>query len=293
MRRHRAERGFTLIELLVVVAIIAILLAILIPALSRAREQARIASCQVNCRQIASMMATYQAEYNGYVPVVYNWHSNAVVGTPPRNCWLSMALWKYDQKKAKIPAEFDPDAWGIWPQGKRFRYESSVMPDYFACPFERDDTARKELDVGMVKDEFGQDIQVKQLVGRHESFHTWLWEHVVTGVQIEKRTPKYSNFSWNRVCANWSAEPMDDCVPVDTPESFERYRKWTTADARRVRSGSLSNVTVVYCAQGEHMELGLIRWNVNSHRRSRSGGTNAIFADTHVEWVPGKQIGWP
>jgi len=32
--------------------------------------------------------------------------------------------------------------------------------------------------------------------------------------------------------------------------------------------------------------------NLNSHRSNLGGGTNALFADTHVEWVKGTQIGW-
>ena len=35
------------------------------------------------------------------------------------------------------------------------------------------------------------------------------------------------------------------------------------------------------------------RWNPGSHRTSRGGGSPAIFADGHVEWVPGPNIGWP
>ncbi|MHC4443734.1 MAG: prepilin-type N-terminal cleavage/methylation domain-containing protein [Planctomycetota bacterium] len=67
----RREKAFTLIELLVVVAIIALLAAILIPSLQRAREQAKIASCKANSKQIATITATYQAEYKGYVPILF------------------------------------------------------------------------------------------------------------------------------------------------------------------------------------------------------------------------------
>ena len=35
------------------------------------------------------------------------------------------------------------------------------------------------------------------------------------------------------------------------------------------------------------------RCNVGSHRTGTGGGTNAVFADCHVEWIVGTRIGWP
>ena len=69
------------------------------------------------------------------------------------------------------------------------------------------------------------------------------------------------------------------------------HRKWSEGDAKRVLS-TLSDTTVVLCSQGNHMGLGKYILNPGSHRGSTGGGTNAIFADTHVEWVKGTQIGW-
>ena len=51
-------------------------------------------------------------------------------------------------------------------------------------------------------------------------------------------------------------------------------------------------------AAGEHV-LGaqpnhlIGRANIGSHRTGQGGGTNVIFADTHVDWVRGAQVGWP
>jgi hypothetical protein len=75
------------------------------------------------------------------------------------------------------------------------------------------------------------------------------------------------------------------------------HRKWDPQESRRVGSASLSDVTVVYCGQGEWTifpDQGKNRRaNVGSHRMGDKGGTNTIFADTHVEWVLGTQIGKP
>ncbi len=67
----------------------------------------------------------------------------------------------------------------------------------------------------------------------------------------------------------------------------------TGCRARLKQGGSLSTVTVVYCAIGEHVEMGSRRIDVGSHLTGAGGGTNAILGDTHVEWVRGPQIGWP
>ena len=65
-RRNGARRAFTLIELLVVIAIIAILAAILFPVFAQARERARSISCISNTKQIATSVAMYVQDYDGY-----------------------------------------------------------------------------------------------------------------------------------------------------------------------------------------------------------------------------------
>lgn len=61
-------RGFTLIELLVVVSIIALLISILLPSLRSAREQAKAVACMANQSGLARGCATYQADWNGWLP---------------------------------------------------------------------------------------------------------------------------------------------------------------------------------------------------------------------------------
>jgi|GEM_PF-679781 len=67
-------------------------------------------------------------------------------------------------------------------------------------------------------------------------------------------------------------------------------RRWSNADARRLRMASLSDCLTAFCMQGEWWRSmpgekdGSIV-NYKSHRTTRGSGTNAMFADTHIEWV--------
>jgi prepilin-type N-terminal cleavage/methylation domain-containing protein len=318
--------AFTLIEVLVVVAIIALLVSILLPSLRAARNQAKLVSCAANLKQIATLVASYQTEFGGCVPVVFNDAASVNAGgsnPPARACWVSVALGKYSAQTRSLGQRqinghmynFNPEA--VWDLATRNAYETHIMPELYACPFQRGAGAQ-ERDVttsGVYR------IHRKQ--GRFDSVQTWLWENVARGqlpphgvawdpapLNGRDGLPKYTAFSWNMVRPYPDLEgtfadgkkipPVSDLYAGGGPNdrSKKTYRRWTDGDVRRLRSGSFSSTTVAYCAQGENIlgdqPHGLIGWaNPGSHAASGTGGTNTIFADTHVEWVPGKQIGWP
>jgi len=127
-----------------------------------------------------------------------------------------------------------------------------------------------------------------------DCYHTVLWETVERGVPPEgsgwgdsplNGVPKYSSLTWNKVTNSL------ECVLPEFQNTL--HRQWSVAEARRVKAASLSDVTVLYCGIGEHMERGN-RWvDINNHRTSKGGGTNVVFADSHVEWVEGTRVGWP
>ncbi|UCD30342.1 MAG: prepilin-type N-terminal cleavage/methylation domain-containing protein [Planctomycetota bacterium] len=346
------SRAFTLIEVLVVVAIIALLAAILLPSLSRAREQAYIASCMANCKQIGTLVSTYKSEYKGYVPVMFNYSSRNVLLSiggfndpesnitwfpPARTSYLSVALRAYDKSTIKLShitdtsgkRIFDPDDYlsdygsGIFNDVVHGIYERQNLPKHYTCPFARDDgegyQSRGSLTIrgpnGTV------DFQVLDWTGKHEAYHTWLWEGLVVRneppiyghneYEIHPNDPrdgraKYSTLSW---CKVYSPGSPPDIVKTVSPSFVERvalksinlHRKWNAKDAQRLKSGSLADVTVLHCAEGMYMgrlarlDDGTTRrrmYNIDSHRTSLGAGSNAIFADSHVEWVKGTQIGW-
>jgi prepilin-type N-terminal cleavage/methylation domain-containing protein len=320
-RHSTPAPAFTLIELLVVVAIIALLISILLPSLSRARTQALIACCQANCKQIATIIAEYQTEENGYVPVMFNYAASVLSASnpPARACWVSVALRQYDVGTADLGrrygGRFNPEL--PWSMALKNEYEARIMPKHYACPFARDSGPGSET--------FRNDkpFRYYERHGRSESIQTWLWENVVRGMTPPTGLPwpnppgpgpaqngivKYTALTWNKVKPVKNAIlptgrfvlPANDTVDVGSSykdPSKRRYRRWTPADLHRLEVPSMAQATVAFCGQGEQM-LGdqptgyLGRENVGSHRASAGGGTNAIFADTHVEWVPGTRIGW-
>lgn len=63
--------NFSLIELMVVVSIIAVLVSLLFPALRKAKESARTIQCSGNLKQIASAIAMYNTDHEGFYPMNY------------------------------------------------------------------------------------------------------------------------------------------------------------------------------------------------------------------------------
>jgi len=326
-RKMEGAEAFTLIEVLVVVTIIAILAAILLPSLRNAREQARILVCKANLNQVGSMVSTYQAEYKSYVPVIYHYahglgHEADSHHHSARTSWLSVAFRHYSKRTDKLPPEFDPEEY--WTQAKRQEYEDTIMPDFYACPFIREKGSGL-IDEGTIQIQ-NKVYQLFTWTGRHDSYHTWKFEgniirrtlpHSLLGgkggdiyptdpnpsgsvsMDVDGR-PKYSALSWNMGLPkagrnSWGFESPPEFLPVKvTPAQVidNMHRKWNIQDAQWLRAGSLGEVTIASCSQGEHMGRYYKIRNLGSHRTSLGGRTNALFADMHIDWVKGRQIGW-
>lgn len=303
------SRGFTLVEVLVVVATVALLLAILLPSLRHARSTARTTACAANLREIGGMIGAYQGEFGGFVPLVYDYWSNTTIGgeKPAEQCRLSVALRRYHAQTRSLEAKgFDPAACWKEPSNSKERnlriaYEQDVMPDLYACPFIRDDAPWAVNPVFVPGSPHGR----LTYGGRWESYATWApnRQHLV----LPPERPAFLR-----------GDPLQPSYPPQyrvkySTISFVRkdeHCRWSTLDARKAKSASLAELTAVHCAQGEFIRyypgirLGftddptascssMARANMGSHSMGDAGGTNALFADLHGEWVAGTQIGRP
>jgi prepilin-type N-terminal cleavage/methylation domain-containing protein len=326
--RQEAVPAFTLIEVLVVVAIIALLISILLPSLRAARDMAKLTICKANSKQIGTLMATYQSECGGHVPVVFHYDHQLKFQpgdqeVPERLRALSIALRRSDIQMRNLPrGKFDPElSWReLSPPGDknalREEYERKHMPDHWACPFIRD-TGYGERSIGTTLVN-GVSFDSRVFEGRQESYYTWRYEGVVISNKDpvggndygnkpfnhpnmpREGLPRYSAVSWNRVKPKGNEQnrllvpPPDGAVAINDPRSKDMYRKWTSNDSRRLQAASLSSLTAIHCGQGSWLGFGdsPVVYNLGSHRNGAKAGTDVVFADTHVEWVEASRIGW-
>ncbi len=288
------RKAFTLIELLVVIAIIALLLSILVPALRTVKQQAQVTLCLANNRQVGIIVQLFRTDNDDGVPPVFNRWAGDV---PARMRLLSLAFRDYDPLTRNLPAELDPD--GYWLRADAaltLRYYDDFLPDYYVCPFTRGKGASRVSDTGEKITIDGTVHDLWGTKGRTDTFSTWRWGGRDSGAGVRNSEPdpsrspgrrlKYGNLSWQM----WP----DTGSPAEMQNADKVLAKWTAEWARKVKT-PLSDVTVSYCHQGESTDWGAPSriMNYNSHRKGQTGGTTAMFTDSHAEWVPGDQIGWP
>ncbi len=302
---HRRRSGFTLIELLVVVAIIALLISILLPSLSRAREKAKLTVCQANIKEVGTLIGLYRADYQGFVPIMYNYYAygHGEWDAPARACWLSVALRDYHPGTQGLKniygdhGNYDPDEVWYPETGKLREYEDKVLPEFWVCPFARGDGE------GRVYTDQEQFFAYYEWEGRHEHYQTFMWPGMKkevppggrpwpgSGPTDKRGRLKYAEINWNRL-------PMRG-DPSDARYKNRWNRQWQLKDVRDLDASSFAEVVSVFCAQGEHIVFPnpslrkYSRVNVGNHSNGSAGGTNALFIDGHVEWVEGTRIGWP
>ncbi|MHC4676424.1 MAG: hypothetical protein ACYTBZ_28380, partial [Planctomycetota bacterium] len=195
--------------------------------------------------------------------------------------------------------------------------------DYYLCPFVREKGDGTHHSLGNIKltgPSGSMLYELQEFKGKHESYWTWKWEGLTVKGEVPTAAgnteirhpndpiegrPKYSMLSWNSVYAKkydpvgrlstqWARFISPDFISFNDKASLYKHRKWSAQDAQRVKAASLSEVTVIYCGQGmttgRHTTPKLR--NYTSHRTSLGAGTNVLFADAHVEWVKGTQVGW-
>jgi prepilin-type N-terminal cleavage/methylation domain-containing protein len=307
MISRKSQAAFTLVELLVVISIISLLMGILLPALNKARYTAKMMVCTSNSKQIGNLIASYQADNEGRVPVMLNRFTP--MGSSPlfpaKSRLLSVALYRYSSETKNLSridkGIYSPDKdWGN-SQDTRTKptYFKQYLPKIYVCPFLSGKNAEpgKDFREGSPVSLNGTPFRTMIRTGIGESYVTWCWElerdypyTVNHPLGLPNGTPKYGALSWN---AYSQLQTLDygqlDHAPV----------MWDKASLRRIKSNSMSEATITYCEQGEtdnyaggpNLDNGI--YNYGSHKKSGRGGTNALFADMHAEWVEGTRIGWP
>jgi prepilin-type N-terminal cleavage/methylation domain-containing protein len=299
MTEVRKSRAFTLVELLVVISIIALLLAILVPALGRARNQARLVTCSANAKQIGTIMEVYQADNNGFVPVM----RNKFTEVNAKSAFLSIPFRRYSGATTPIPRYLSPDI--AWDDGMKLEYALNYLPDFYICPFARGaKVADFQRDVGTIR--IGT-VTRKNYVstGRMDSYSTWIWPRPKNfDFWPEGEHPwgppngynKYGNVVWHTAGSPDAGNPDDPItsVPYHAPNSSVKVDvEWLEAHPRKFANvRRVSEKTALYCAHGEIDESNPQNriMNYGSHKKSNRGGTNVVFGDSHVEWVQGSQI---
>jgi len=203
-----------------------------------------------------------------------------------------------------------------------------ALDEFYVCPFVRGKGPQERMEGRVViKGKAipdGKTYTTFWWEGWYESYHTFLWQNVVRNRVVQRNSinlhpndpfgnpatvgagdgrPKYSVITFSRARTHLGDEynpanvdtqyPVPGAVPVANPLIWDRHRTWGDDDVKRYEGGSLSSMTMIYCNQGSHMGFDNSIRSPNSHVTSAGPGTNAVFADSHVEWVKGTQIGWP
>ncbi|MBI4578548.1 MAG: type II secretion system protein [Planctomycetes bacterium] len=292
-RETSPPRAFTLIEVLVVVAIIALLVAILLPSLAEARNIAKITVCMANTREIGNRVMQYQTEFAAFVPVLFNEAAPAAgtgtaTHTPARTMGVSVALRRYDQRTRILPKpEFDPEL--HWDNATWERYEAKLLPELHVCPFERGSGRARSEKIGKVGD-----MVLYELRGRFDSAFFSMWQ-LEKAYPMRDYRPEFAGMNWNRLL-----DMKDQALTrASNSDLKNKHRRWNAKDIQKLGGASLADGYVSFCKAGQWVieynwdtkKANPMICNLNSHHKAQGGGTNAIFADGHVQWVNGRRIG--
>ncbi len=134
-------------------------------------------------------------------------------------------------------------------------------------------------------------------VAEGESYVTWCWERICGFAYTTPHPLGLPNGTAKFGALSWNAYPQLQTLDYKALESAPVM--WNKNQLIRIKANNLSEATIAYCEQGEtdsyvggpNSDNAI--YNYGSHKRMGKGGTNALFADMHSEWVEGTQIGWP
>jgi prepilin-type processing-associated H-X9-DG protein len=254
------------------------------------REQARVLACSASLKQIGAILTIYQADNDGYVPVMRNrW----VIYISAETSLLSLAFRNYSPELAKLPPWLPPD--NRWDSNQILEYAENWLPDFYICPFARNKSeAALWQTAGTVEVCPGVTRTNLKCTGRMDSYSTWIWPRDAGRVFTPDHCygPDHGKYKYSNLVWHTGGKPMETGCRAD--QEYCQHGKFDQVHVARFSSlPRMSERTALYCAHGEIDDSDPFNqvYNYGSHKRGNKGGTNVLFGDCHVEWVQGSQIG--
>jgi prepilin-type N-terminal cleavage/methylation domain-containing protein/prepilin-type processing-associated H-X9-DG protein len=278
-------RAFTLVELLVVIGIIAVLISILLPALGRARSQAASLKCLSNLRQIGQAMNLYTGDAKGYlVPGSIQWYDGgAAKGGRGEENWATILVSRNylkisNQLHYSGTANAGADA---------FENTTSAGRDTpFRCPVGLDTSSSVATPSGSATTKL--DFINNSGFWRRQSITTdgSVAQAQVAGAIIDTW---YAGNFLQPTAAQVIAGTGQEAFPMRV---LARNRAGTPG---RIFGGPLSKQSQIRkSAEMAVLFDGLRSHNLNTNnislRHGKNDKANFLFADWHVETVPGDQL---
>jgi len=262
-----ARKGFTLIELLVVIAIIAILAAILFPVFAKAREKARQITCASNLKQIGIGIAMYVQDFDEDYP---NGTDNVLTGANASadcNGWPAL-LYPYEKSVGILHCPDDPTQ----PVATTAAVVAPALP----------------TGTELVPESYGLNSNI---FGEKDSSFSSV-DLTVVGYEV-------SGVVGDPTVVNDEGGASGNGIPVAAVDTPTGVATGTNTGPGTLSSGEDNAIAGAYGAGTVYYETGYLAGTgcatsatacagydlSNNGAGLHTGGSNYLFADSHVKWV--------
>jgi prepilin-type N-terminal cleavage/methylation domain-containing protein len=287
--------GFTLVELLVVLAIIGILVGLIVPAVQSAREAARRMECQNNLRQIGIALHHFESAHkrfppSGWTTIGPGHRSGKYVG------WRALTLPFVEQANTEKLYDFDLHWW----EGTNATV-ASIQVKLFQCPSvpQRVDVVSAIAKPPRPSLTFSNPIAASDY-------------EAIMGVQPASinphlRVPVYNSANRFSIMYRNSTTKLAEIADgtsstlaiVECGARPSVYRRrtfqpslsndqgigWADSEGPFSLDGSSPDGTLEGCGRVDGCTIAMNAKNDNEPYSFHTGGSSAVFADAHVEFL--------